>query len=537
MARKADRQTLRCAIYTRKSTDEGLDQSFNSLDAQREACAAYILSQTHEGWEAVAERYDDGGWSGGTMDRPALRQLLDDVKAGKIDIIVVYKVDRLTRSLADFAKIVEILDANGASFVSVTQAFNTTNSMGRLTLNVLLSFAQFEREVTAERIRDKVAASKAKGMWMGGPIPIGYALEDRKLVPDPNEAATVRRIFERYVALRSMAALVDDLHERGIRTKQRTYRDGRTVGSISFSKGPLAQLLQNPIYIGKVRHHDQLHEGQHEAIIDFALFEQVQAIIEANRQAHRTGARAASPSLLASMLYDPDGRLLSPSHTRKGSRRYHYYQTRQHPGASREAAWRLPAGEIDRLVLSTIADHLRSSSAQIDAHCARELKAQLADNIDLADRLANLPVAEQRRQLIALNLRVELHETAVAISIGQKSERKNISIHAKLVRRGIDVRLILQERPMASPDPMLRKLVAQAFAARDFLMSGTPHPQIETYSQRYLARVARICSLAPDMITAMLDGTQPPQLTGRRLIRANAIPLDWPSQRTMFGFA
>jgi len=536
MARKADRQTLRAAVYTRKSSDEGLEQSFNSLDAQREACAAYILSQTHEGWEAVAERYDDGGWSGGNMERPALRQLLDDVKAGKIDIIVVYKVDRLTRSLADFAKIVEILDAHGASFVSVTQAFRTDNSMGRLTLNVLLSFAQFEREVTAERIRDKVAASKAKGMWMGGPIPIGYALEDRKLVPAAQEAATVRLIFARYVALRSMAALVEELQERGIRTKQRIYRDGRTVGGISFTKGPLAQLLQNPIYIGKVRHHDQLHEGQHDAIIDTELFEQVQAIIEANRRAHRAGARATSPSLLASMLYDPDGRLMSPTHTRKGSRRYHYYQSRLPPGESKEAAWRLPAGEIDRLVLAAIADHLRSGT-QHAAHCARELKVQLADNIDLADRLSGLPVAEQRRELIALKLRVELRKTEVTISIGGKGQRTNVTVPAKLLKQGSDVRLILQERHVASPDPMLRKLVAQAFAARDFLISGTPHPEIETYSRRYLARVARICWLAPDMISAMLDGTQPSQLTGRRLIRANGIPLDWPSQRAMFGFA
>jgi len=470
------------------------------------------------------------------MDRPALRQLLDDVKAGKINIIVVYKVDRLTRSLADFAKIVEILDAHGASFVSVTQAFNTTNSMGRLTLNVLLSFAQFEREVTAERIRDKVAASKAKGMWMGGPIPIGYALDDRKLVPDPNEAATVRLIFERYVALRSISALVDDLHERGIRSKQRTYRDGRTVGGISFTKGPLAQLLRNPIYIGKVRHRDQLYEGQHQAIIDTELFLQVQAIIEANRQVHRTGARAASPSLLTSMLLDPEGRLMSPSNTRKGARRYHYYQTRLPPGASKDSAWRLPAGEIDRLVINTIADHLQSGTANEGTNCARELKAQLADKVNLAHRLPNLSVSEQRRELIALRLRVELHETAVAISIGGKSEPVNLTVPAQLVKRGGDVRLILQERPMASPDPMLRKLVAQAFAARDHLMSGTPHPHIETYSQRYLARVARICWLAPDMISAILDGTQPPQLTGRRLIRANAIPLDWPSQRAMFGF-
>ncbi|MGD9710816.1 MAG: recombinase family protein [Thermomicrobiales bacterium] len=266
---------MRCAIYTRKSTDEGLKQSFNSLDAQREACAAYILSQTHEGWEDVGEHYDDGGWSGGTMERPALRQLLEDVCLGKIDIIVVYKVDRLTRSLADFAKIVEVLDANGASFVSVTQAFNTTNSMGRLTLNVLLSFAQFEREVTAERIRDKIAASKARGMWMGGPIPIGYQLQDRKLVPDHQEAATVSLIFERYVELRSIAALVDELYDQGIVTKSRTYRDGRTVGGIPFNKGPLAQLLQNPIYIGKVRHRDQLHDGQHEAIIDLVRVSQI----------------------------------------------------------------------------------------------------------------------------------------------------------------------------------------------------------------------------------------------------------------------
>ena len=335
MARKPDRQTLRCAIYTRKSTDEGLEQSFNSLDAQREACAAYILSQTHEGWEAVTEHYDDGGWSGGNMERPALRQLLDDVRSGKIDIIVVYKVDRLTRSLADFAKIVEILDANGASFVSVTQAFNTTNSMGRLTLNVLLSFAQFGREVTAERIRDKIAASKARGMWMGGPIPIGYALRDRTLVPDSREAATVRLIFERYVELRSIAALVDDLHERGLPTKHRTYRDGRTVGGIPFTKGPLAQLLQNPIYIGKVRHRDQVHDGQHEGIIDAALFEQVQVILDTNRHAHRTGARAKSPSLLTGMLFDPDGRPMSPSHTTKASKRYRYYETRTKAGEQR----------------------------------------------------------------------------------------------------------------------------------------------------------------------------------------------------------
>jgi len=533
MARKADRQTLRAAVYTRKSSDEGLEQSFNSLDAQREACAAYVMSQTHEGWEAVAERYDDGGWSGGNMDRPALRQLLDDVKAGKIDIIVVYKVDRLTRSLADFAKIVEILDGHGASFVSVTQAFNTTNSMGRLTLNVLLSFAQFEREVTAERIRDKVAASKAKGMWMGGPIPIGYALEDRKLVPDPQEAATVRLIFERYIELRSIGALVGELYDLGIVTKQRTYRDGRAVGGIPFSKGPLAALLQNPIYIGKVRHRNQIYDGQHDPIIDPELFAMVQAILDANRQDRKLGSNARSPSLLTSMLFDPDGRLMSPSHANKGSRRYRYYQTRLGPGET-DQVWRLPAGEIERLVVACVVDHLRKPSPDENAQAsAKELADLLADRKSLAEQLHRLPTAEQRRALLALQVRIDLQEATVVISIGPDK----ITLASKLVKRGNDIRLVIAEHRTASPDPILCKLVAQGFAARDYLMTGTLHPCIREYSQRYLKGLARISWLAPDMISAILDGTQPAQLTGRRLIRANAIPLDWPSQRKMFGFA
>jgi len=532
MARKADRQTLRCAIYTRKSTEEGLEQSFNSLDAQREACAAYILSQTHEGWEAVAERYDDGGWSGGNMDRPALRQLLDDVRAGTIDIIVVYKVDRLTRSLTDFAKIVEILDAHGASFVSVTQASNTTNSMGRLTLNVLLSFAQFEREVTAERIRDKIAASKAKGMWMGGPIPIGYALEDRKLVPAAQEAATVRLIFERYVELRSIGALVEELYERGIRTKQRTYCDGRIVGGIPFTKGPLAALLQNPIYIGKVRHRDQIYDGQHEAIIELELFAKVQAILDANRQDRRLGRNAKNPSLLTSMLFDPDDRLMSPSHANKGTRRYRYYQTRLAPGET-DQVWRLPAGEIERLVIASAVDHLRKQRPGQNAQAsARELAEVLSNRSGLAERLPQLPTAQQRRALIALQVRIDLQETAIVISIGTDK----ITLASKLVKRGNDVRLVIAEHRIASPDPILCKLVAQGFAARDYLMTGNLHHCIREYSRRYLKGLARISWLAPDMISAILDGTQPPQLTGRRLIRANAISLDWPSQRRMFGF-
>ncbi len=253
----------RCAVYTRKSTEDGLEQDFNSLDAQREACSAYILSQASEGWEAVHELYDDGGWSGGNMDRPALTQLLEDIKAGKVDVIVVYKVDRLTRNLADFAKIVEILDAHDASFVSVTQAFNTTTSMGRLTLNVLLSFAQFEREVTGERIRDKIAASKKKGLWMGGNVPFGYEVTDRKLIVNAAEADIVRYMFRRYGELRSVPLLVDELDAKRIRTRQRTMKGGRIVGGGAFRTGALTQLLKNPVYAGKVRHKDDIHEGAH----------------------------------------------------------------------------------------------------------------------------------------------------------------------------------------------------------------------------------------------------------------------------------
>src|SRR5690348_9707762 len=344
----------RCAIYTRKSTEEGLEQAFNSLDAQREACAAYILSQAPEGWELVGEHYDDGGWSGGNTARPALQQLLADVAAGKVDVILVYKVDRLTRSLADFARIVEALDKAGASFVSITQAFNTTTSMGRLTLNVLLSFAQFEREVTSERIRDKVAASKRKGMWMGGPVPLGYRLESRKLVIDEPDAETVRSVFSRYLELGSVGLLADELAAAGVRTKVRLYSNGRSVGGVCFARGSLAQLLQNPLFVGKVSHRRELFDGEHEAIIDQHSWEGVQALLATNRRERLHGMRARSPSLLTGMISDPDGRPMTPVFTTKGSRQHRYYVTRLKPGEDKKSAWRVPAGDIDRAVLSCV---------------------------------------------------------------------------------------------------------------------------------------------------------------------------------------
>jgi DNA invertase Pin-like site-specific DNA recombinase len=300
---------VRCAIYTRKSTEEGLDQEFNSLDAQYEACTAYVTSQRHEGWTLNRERYDDGGFSGGNMDRPALKRLLGDVEAGRVDTILVYKVDRLTRALSDFAKIVDVLDARGASFVSITQAFNTTTSMGRLTLNVLLSFAQFEREVISERVRDKIAASRKKGMWMGGSVPLGYDLQDRKLVVNEAEAETVRHIMRRYTELRCGRLLLAELKEKGVLTKQRPERGGG-----QFQRGSLFYLLNNRTYLGEVQHRGTFYPGEHERIVGQQLWEAVQTALADSRTSERRRATCKSPSLLVGLVFDELGRRMQPSH-------------------------------------------------------------------------------------------------------------------------------------------------------------------------------------------------------------------------------
>jgi DNA invertase Pin-like site-specific DNA recombinase len=311
----------RCAIYTRKSTDEGLEQAFNSLDAQREACMAFIQSQKHEGWMVSQTLYDDGGFSGGTLERPALKRLLADIEAGEVDVIVVYKVERLTRALSDFAKLVEIFDRRGVSFVSITQQFNTTTSMGRLTLNVLLSFAQFEREVIGERVRDKIAASKKKGMWMGGMPPLGYDVKDRKLVVNDAEARTVAVIYRRYLALKSVHALKDELAEAGIRSKRRVRPDGIEYGDQKLSRGALYLMLQNRIYRGEITHKGNSYPGEHPAIIELPLWHEVQTVLAKNRVERATGARARHPSLLAGLVFDETGERLTPTYAvKKGTR-------------------------------------------------------------------------------------------------------------------------------------------------------------------------------------------------------------------------
>jgi len=321
---------LRCAIYTRKSSEEGLEQNFNSLDAQREACEAFIASQKHEGWTILPEMYDDGGFSGGTIERPAFQRLLVDVGEGKIDVVVVYKVDRLTRSLSDFAKIVEIFDKRNVSFVSVTQQFNTTTSMGRLTLNILLSFAQFEREVTGERIRDKIAASKKKGMWMGGLPSLGYNVKDRRLVINEAEAKTVRHIFQRYTELKSVRLLKADLDASGIVSKSRNASDGTRYGEKSLARGALYLMLQNRIYRGEIVHKDRCYPGEHEAIVDEALWSEVQTILTENRADRILGTAEKQVSLLSGILFDARGERMTPTHATKNNTRYRYYVSRRY---------------------------------------------------------------------------------------------------------------------------------------------------------------------------------------------------------------
>src|SRR5882757_8251207 len=350
-------ETVRCAIYTRKSSEEGLEQEFNSLQAQREACEAFINSQRHEGWVCLPGGYDDGGFSGATMDRPALQQLLADVKAGRVDTIVAYKIDRLTRSLADFAKIVEILDTKDASFVSVTQQFNTTTSMGRLTLNVLLSFAQFEREVIGERIRDKIAASKKKGMWMGGVPPLGYRAQDRKLVVVDSEAEIVRLIFRRYAELGSVRLLKDELEARSIQSKLRKSASGRFSGGKPFARGALYLMLQNRIYRGEIVYNQQSYLGEREPIIDQPLWDAVQAQLASNTAQRNDGGKTRPPSLLVGMLFDGDGNRMTSSYAVKKGTRYRYYVSRSlitKDRTEKSAGLRIPAAEIEQFVSSRV---------------------------------------------------------------------------------------------------------------------------------------------------------------------------------------
>jgi DNA invertase Pin-like site-specific DNA recombinase len=550
-----DDSTVRCAIYTRKSTEEGLEQDFNSLDAQHEACGAYVLSQRHEGWTPLPDIYEDGGYSGGNMDRPGLKALLADVSADKIDVIVVYKVDRLTRSLADFAKIVEILDGKGASFVSVTQAFNTTTSMGRLTLNVLLSFAQFEREVTSERIRDKVAASKAKGMWMGGPPPLGYDVVDRKLVIIKRETETVRHIFRRYLELGSAVALVDELQSDGIRSKRRKSRSGKTYGGVRITRGALYAILRNRTYVGEVTHKGHIYPGQHQAILDREIFDAAAQLLKQKGVERSLGSGSPDPSLLAGLLWDENGRRMSPSTGGKGNLRYRYYFSRTEEVAATEPRWRVSAPDIEQQVIVLLSKQLKATQAEIIA----------AGNLSAADiqRIGNLVsvIFDQlnsgvgrtlRGLLLNIVSRVELQRDSLTVKVllgrvdsafGEDTRTASTPI-TSIVRTGQQVRLVIPPLQSAegNKSPSLIKLVTRASAARDVLMASKASTFEDLaadigYSTEHAADLLKIGFLSPDIITAILEGRQPASLTRTKLIRWSGMPLNWAQQRKVLGFA
>src|SRR5882762_1304371 len=563
--------TVRCAIYTRKSSEEGLEQEFNSLQAQREACEAFINSQRHEGWVCLRAAYDDGGFSGATMDRPALQQLLGDLTAGRVDTVVVYKIDRLTRSLADFAKIVEILDTRGASFVSVTQQFNTTTSMGRLTLNVLLSFAQFEREVIGERIRDKIAASKKKGMWMGGVPPLGYRAQDGKLVIDESEAETVRFIFRRYAELGSVRLLKDELDACGIRSKLRTSASGRLRGGKPFARGALYLMLQNRIYRGEIVHKEQFHPGEHTPIIDQPLWDAVQAQLARNAAERNSSARHRQPSLLAGLLFDGNGNRMTPTHAVKKGRRYRYYVSYPLITQARSGSpggLRVPAPEIEQLVANRIRQFLCEPDSILEATERQGLEA--ADQRRLTDCAAQiagswstLPSTQVRALFTTLIQQIEVRPERVDLQIlparlatllgtvpailgSADQEDANVltlSVAAQLRRTGKEMTMRIERSDTfpARPNPSLIKLIVRAhlFKARLLQSAGGKFAELarrEKLNRSYYSRVVRLTYLAPDITRAILDGRQPPDLTAAMLLEHSGLPLAWPEQRKALGF-
>jgi site-specific DNA recombinase len=569
MSAESKRQ-IRCAIYTRKSSEEGLEQSFNSLDAQREACEAYILSQRQEGWRALETRYDDGGYSGGSMERPALKQLLADIDTRKIDVVVVYKVDRLTRSLADFARIVQVFDSDNVSFVSVTQQFNTTSSMGRLTLNVLLSFAQFEREVTGERIRDKIAASKRKGMWMGGRVPIGYDLKDRKLIVNPAEAKQVQEIFRAYLEVGCVRKLRADLEERRIGSKVRTGPSGQEAGGKSYSRGALYKLLANRIYIGEIFHKGNAYPGEHKAIIDRELWESVRAKLAENHRARRHRTNASEPSLLSGLIFDEDGCLYTPSHAVKNGKRYRYYVSRRiihgrSPAAGQPS--RIPARELEQLVLTELASFFGSADrVTATVGQAGENLVTTRALVDAAQQFANALAGDStsglRELLAGIVVRITIQQDSIEVHVskegarawllnqeeilGQDSDGQPIvlTIAIKLKRCGGEMRLIIpgwaaidqRRQPVSSlikavgraSDWVRRMETGECKHQRDLAKATKLEP-------RYVNSILRVAFLAPEIAEAIIDGRQPPDLTLGSL--TGVLPMSWQLQKKLISFS
>ena len=536
---------IRCAIYTRKSSEDGLEQDFNSLDAQREACEAYIASQKHEGWELLPDHYDDGGISGGHLDRPALQRLMQAVDEKRIDQIVVYKIDRLTRSLADFAKLVDRLDVAETSFVSVTQSFNTATSMGRLTLNMLLSFAQFEREVTAERIRDKIAASKRKGMWMGGSVPLGYQPDSRTLKIDEAEAETIRTLYDLYLKLGTLRDVKEGAEELDLRSRRRELTGVRISGGTHFDRGHLQHILSNPVYAGRIRHKKQVYEGQHPAIIDPVVWDKVQIMLQSGATVARGSRQKATRSLLAGKLFDETGDRLTPSHSRKNGKRLRYHisrrlvkdRSRKHPDA-----WRLPADQVEGLLAELIGQHLIRPGAAVamtEGLTAAELtgvSSRLQEQGNATECLSLIERADLRQGFLA----VMLEKSVMADRLGCTPEQVNaaeLTIEApfQMRRRGVELKLHLS----AAPAEIDRTLVQNIVKGRSWLamvIAGRTFSEIadtEGVSKRRVQDVTNLALLAPDVLDGIATGEQPEGLTTDYLIKAR-FPAVWSEQRDQF---
>lgn len=526
MAKSTSSNPIRCAVYTRKSSEEGLEQDFNSLDAQRHAAEAYVLSQAGEGWTLLPEQYDDGGFSGGNMERPGLKRLLTDIEAGAIDVVVVYKIDRLTRSLTDFARIVEIFEKSDVSFVSVTQSFNTTSSMGRLMLNVLLSFAQFEREVTGERIRDKIAASKARGMWMGGLPPLGYDIPEagsRMLRVNEEEATRVRHIFTRYLALGSVYTLQRELEADGIMSKRHVTQKGKVLGGTSFSRGALFHLLRNQTYLGLITHKGEVHNGEHRAIIDADLFDRVQAQLDANARRRIKGKeRSVARSPLTGKLFDASGEAMTPAFARNSQGKlYRYYvsaslqQGQQVPDD--DLVRRLPAARLDSIIKDLLTRWVPShddpmgilKQVRLTAHgmfvtLSGDRSIELSATLDVSERLIS---ANRHRTVIELELALPL--------------------------RGGKRHIVLGKRQPREQD---RTLIAALKRAHASVQKDRGMPLVQTApTSPYVTRIQRLAFLAPDIQRAIIAGSQLPGLNLERLVKSE-LPISWHKQRDLLGF-
>ena len=554
-------KTIRCAIYTRKSTDDGLDKEFNTLEAQREAGENYIRSQAYQGWEIIPTHYDDGGFSGGSLKRPALQQLLNDVEAGLIDMIVVYKIDRLTRSLVDFSKLVEVFDANNCSFVSVTQNFNTYDSMGRLTLNVLLSFAQFEREVITERIRDKVSASKKKGMWMGGILPLGYDSYNKKLVINEDEAQIVRLAFEKYLVLRSEIAVAEWLNENGYTTMNKG-------NNSKFTHMRISKMLKNVLYVGKIPHKENIYDGQHKAIISQEIFDEVQNIKSKNRIGRLAPSRFIEHSLLKGFIYcDCCQSAMVSTKSNKKNKVYEYYTSVRavKEGFKNCHVGSIPAGEMDNFILQQM--EVLIKSPKIIAGLINEAKIvrpnvkdiQILNKLNSEETFISHLSSTTQRQLLLLLIkkirvnvdRIKIMYTDLAISLMSEDikeqlfpnnidgEKNEILYRVCLRRKRGSLKIFAPEKYKPDENNPLYIALIKAFTWQEKMKKDNIFidelAKQEGLSREYVGKVMRMTFLAPDIITAIVDGVYPKTLSLKKILESE-IPILWTQQRLKYGF-